>query len=213
MTANLFSIHPDNPQQRLINQVVDVLRDGGVIVYPTDSAYALGCHIGDKNAMERIRRIRNLDSKHDFTLVCRDLSEISLYAKVGKSHYRLMKSLTPGPYTFILKATREVPRRLQNPKRRTIGLRVPDHPIASLILETLQEPVMSSTLILPGDELPMVDPEDMFDRLKHQVDLIIDGGFCGIEPTTVVDLVEDEPVVIRQGKGDISQFIEVPHHY
>jgi len=213
MAATLLSIHPDNPQQRLINQVVDVLRDGGVIVYPTDSAYALGCHIGDKSAMERIRRIRNVDAKHDFTLVCRDLSEISLYAKVGKAHYRLMKSLTPGPYTFILKATREVPRRLQNPKRRTIGLRVPEHPIASLILETLQEPVMSSTLILPGDELPMVDPEDMFDRLKHHVDLIVDGGFCGIEPTTVVDLVEDEPVVIRQGKGDISQFIEVPQQF
>jgi len=210
MVANLLSIHPDNPQQRLITQVVDVLRDGGVIVYPTDSAYALGCHIGDKSAMERIRKIRNVDAKHDFTLVCRDLSEISLYAKVGKAHYRLMKSLTPGPYTFILKATREVPRRLQNPKRRTIGLRVPEHPIASLILETLREPVMSSTLILPGDELPMVDPEEMLDRLKHHVDLIVDGGFCGIEPTTVVDLVEDEPMVIRQGKGDISQFMEVP---
>jgi tRNA threonylcarbamoyl adenosine modification protein (Sua5/YciO/YrdC/YwlC family) len=212
MTATLLSIHPENPQQRLIKQAVEVLHDGGVIVYPTDSAYALGCHIGDKAAMERIRRIRNLESKHDFTLVCRDLSEIALYAKVGKADYRLMKSLTPGPYTFILKATREVPRRLQNPKRRTIGLRVPDHPIASLILETLGEPVMSSTLILPGDELPMVDPEDMFERLKHQVDLVIDGGFCGIEPTTVVDLVEDEPVVVRQGKGDISQFIEMPHH-
>jgi len=210
MVANLLSIHPDNPQQRLITQVVDVLRDGGVIVYPTDSAYALGCHIGDKSAMERIRKIRNVDAKHDFTLVCRDLSEISLYAKVGKAHYRLMKSLTPGPYTFILKATREVPRRLQNPKRRTIGLRVPEHPIASHILETLREPVMSSTLILPGDELPMVDPEEMLDRLKHHVDLIVDGGFCGIEPTTVVDLVEDEPMVIRQGKGDISQFMEVP---
>lgn len=212
MTATLLSIHPENPQQRLIKQAVEVLHDGGVIVYPTDSAYALGCHIGDKAAMERIRRIRNLESKHDFTLVCRDLSEIALYAKVGKADYRLMKSLTPGPYTFILKATREVPRRLQNPKRRTIGLRVPDHPIASLILETLGEPVMSSTLILPGDELPMVDPEDMFERLKHQVDLVIDGGFCGIEPTTVVDLVEDEPVVVREGKGDISQFIEIPHH-
>ncbi|WP_455196398.1 L-threonylcarbamoyladenylate synthase [Kaarinaea lacus] len=212
MTATLLSIHPENPQQRLIKQAVEVLHDGGVIVYPTDSAYALGCHIGDKAAMERIRRIRNLESKHDFTLVCRDLSEIALYAKVGKADYRLMKSLTPGPYTFILKATREVPRRLQNPKRRTIGLRVPDHPIASLILETLGEPVMSSTLILPGDELPMVDPEDMFERLKHQVDLVIDGGFCGIEPTTVVDLVEDEPVVVREGKGDISQFIEMPHH-
>jgi tRNA threonylcarbamoyl adenosine modification protein (Sua5/YciO/YrdC/YwlC family) len=158
--------------------------------------------------MERIRRIRDLDAKHDFTLVCRDLSEIATYAKVGNAHYRLMKSLTPGPYTFILPATREVPRRLQNPKRRTIGLRVPDHRITSHILEALQEPVMSSTLHLPDDELPLVDPEDMFDKLKHHVDLIIDGGFCGIEPTTVVDLVDDEPVVVRQGKGDISQFIE-----
>ncbi|HEY5601538.1 MAG TPA: L-threonylcarbamoyladenylate synthase [Gammaproteobacteria bacterium] len=212
MTAKQLSIHADNPQPRLIKQVVEVLRDGGVIVYPTDSAYALGCHIGDKNAMERIRRIRELDSKHDFTLVCRDLSEIATYAKVGKAHYRLMKSLTPGPYTFILQATREVPRRLQNPKRRSIGLRVPDHTIASHILESLQEPVMSSTLLLPGDELPMVDPEEMFARLKHQVDLIIDGGFCGIEPTTVLDLVDDEPVVVRQGKGDLSQFIETQNH-
>ncbi|MCI0508229.1 MAG: threonylcarbamoyl-AMP synthase [Gammaproteobacteria bacterium] len=212
MTAKQLTIHPDNPQLRLIKQAVEVLRDGGVIVYPTDSAYALGCHIGDKNAMERIRRVRNLDSKHDFTLVCRDLSEIATYAKVGNAHYRLMKSLTPGPYTFILPATREVPRRLQNPKRRTIGLRVPDHAIAKQILESLQEPVMSSTLLLPGDELPMADPEEMFDRLKHQVDLIIDGGFCGIEPTTVVDLVEAEPVVVRQGKGDISHFIETQNH-
>jgi len=209
MTAQLFTIHPDNPQQRLITQVVDILRKGGLIVYPTDSAYALGCHIGDKHAMERIYRIRNLDSKHDFTLVCRDLSEIATYAKVGKAHYRLMKSLTPGAYTFILKATREVPRRLQNPKRRTIGLRVPDNKIALQILDTLQEPIMSSTLLLPGDELPMVDPEEMLERLKHQVDLVIDGGFCGIETTTVVDLVEDEPVVVRQGKGDISSFLDV----
>ncbi len=185
-----------------------MLNDGGVIVYPTDSAYALGCHIGDKNAMERIRRIRDLESRHNFTLVCRDLSEISIYAKVGKAHYRFMKSLTPGPYTFILKATREVPKRLQNPKRRTIGLRVPDNNIVSHLLETLQEPLMSSTLIMPGDDRPMVEPEDMFERLKHQVDLVIDGGFCGIEPTTVVDLVEDEPVITREGKGDVSQFLE-----
>lgn len=208
MTAELLPIHPDNPQQRLINQVVKVLNDGGVIVYPTDSAYALGCHIGDKNAMERIRRIRDLESKHNFTLVCRDLSEISNYSKVGKAHYRLMKSLTPGPYTFILKATREVPKRLQNPKRRTIGLRVPDNNIVSHLLGTLQEPLMSSTLIMPGDDLPLVEPEDMFDQLKHQVDLVIDGGFCGIEPTTVVELVEDEPVIAREGKGDVSQFLE-----
>ena len=208
MAAQLLPIHPDNPQQRLINQAVKVLHDGGVIVYPTDSAYALGCHIGDKGAMERIRRIRDLESKHNFTLVCRDLSEISMYAKVGKAHYRFMKSLTPGPYTFILKATREVPKRLQNPKRRTIGLRVPDNNIVSHLLETLQEPLMSSTLIMPGDDRPLVEPEDMQDKLKHQVDLVIDGGFCGIEPTTVIELVEDEPVIAREGKGDVSQFLE-----
>ena len=204
MAADLIAIHPDNPQPRLVADAVRVLRKGGVIVYPTDSAYALGCHIGDKSAMERMHRIRDLDNKHNFTLMCRDLSEIATYAKVGKSHYRLMKSLTPGPYTFILKATREVPRRLQNPKRRTIGIRVPENKIAHQILETLQEPIMSSTLIMPGDDFPMVDPDDMFDRLKNQVDLIIDGGGCGMEPTTVVDLEEEEPVVVRQGKGDIS---------
>ncbi|MGD8566870.1 MAG: L-threonylcarbamoyladenylate synthase [Gammaproteobacteria bacterium] len=208
MTAQLLAIHPENPQHRLIKQVVSVLRDGGVIVYPTDSAYALGCHIGDKKAMERLRRIRDLGSKHDFTLVCRDLSEIAVYAKVNNTHYRLMKALTPGPYTFILKATREVPRRLQNPKRRTIGLRVPDNNIASQILDELGEPVMSSTLILPDHDRPMIDPEEMVDVLKHQVELVIDGGFCGIEPTTVLDLVEDEPVVVRQGKGDVSRFME-----
>lgn len=207
MVAQLLSIHPDNPQQRLINQVVKVLNDGGVVVYPTDSAYALGCHIGDKSAMERIRRIRNLESRHNFTLVCRDLSEISLYAKVGKSQYRLMKSLTPGPYTFILKATREVPKRLQNPKRRTIGLRVPDNNIVSHLLETLNEPLMSSTLILPGADRPMVEPEEMYDKLHKQVDLVVDGGFCGIEPTTVLELEEEEPVVLREGKGDMSQFL------
>lgn len=208
MSAQLISIHPDNPQQRLVAMAVQVLNKGGVIVYPTDSAYALGCHIGDKNAMERLRRIRALDNKHNFTLMCRDLSEIAIYAKVGKPHYRLMKSLTPGPYTFILKATREVPRRLQNPKRRTIGLRVPENNIALQILESLHEPIMSSTLIMPGDELPMVDPEDMFERLKNKVDLIIDGGSCGVEPTTVIDLEEEEPIVTREGKGDFSMFSE-----
>ncbi|MGD8559121.1 MAG: L-threonylcarbamoyladenylate synthase [Gammaproteobacteria bacterium] len=208
MAAQLLTIHPDNPQHRLIKQVVDVLRDGGVIVYPTDSAYALGCHIGDKKAMERLRRIRDVGDKHDFTLVCRDLSEISLYAKVSNSHYRLLKALTPGPYTFLLKATREVPRRLQNPKRRTIGIRVPENNIAHLILDVLREPIMSSTLILPDADLPMSDPDEIFDHLKNNVDLVVDGGFCGIEPTTVLDLVDDEPVVVRQGKGDISQFME-----
>lgn len=208
MTVQLLEIHPDNPQPRLIKQVVSVLQDGGVIVYPTDSAYALGCHIGDKKAMERLRRIRELGSKHDFTLVCRDLSEISLYAKVDNIHYRLMKALTPGPYTFILKATREVPRRLQNPKRRSIGLRVPDNVIAAHILDAMQEPIMSTTLIMPGDDRPLVDPQEMAEILKHQVDLVIDGGFCGIEPTTVLDLVDDPPLVVRQGKGEIAQFME-----
>jgi len=207
MAAQLLAIHPDNPQLRLVRQVVNVLQEGGVIVYPTDSAYALGCHIGDKNAMERIRRIRKVDDKHDFTLVCRDLSEIAIYAKVGKPQYRLLKSLTPGPYTFILKATREVPKRLQNPKRRTIGLRVPDHPIALQILADLNEPLMSSSLIMPGDELPLVDMQDIYDQLKHHVDLVVDGGFCGIEPTTVIDLVEGDPVLVRRGKGDFSQFM------
>ncbi len=206
MAAQYISIHPDNPQARLVAEAVKVLKNGGVIVYPTDSAYALGCHIGDKGAMERIRRIRDLDSKHNFTLMCRDLSEIATYAKVGKAQYRLMKSLTPGPYTFILVATREVPRRLQNPKRRTIGLRVPQHNIALQILEMLHEPIMSSTLIMPGDDLPLVEPEDMFDKLKNHVDLVIDGGSCGVEPTTVIDLEEDEPVLARQGKGDFSMF-------
>ena len=210
MAAQLLEIHPDNPQLRLIRQVVNVLQEGGVIVYPTDSAYALGCHIGDKNAMERIRRIRKVDDKHDFTLVCRDLSEIAIYAKVGKPQYRLLKSLTPGPYTFILKATREVPKRLQNPKRRTIGLRVPAHPIALQILADLNEPLMSSSLIMPGDELPLVEMEDIYDQLKHHVDLVVDGGFCGIEPTTVVDLVEGDPVLVRRGKGDFSQFVDEP---
>lgn len=199
--TQLLHIHPETPQRRLIRHAVDQLRAGGVIVYPTDSGYALGCHIGDKAAMERFRRIRHLDNKHNFTLVCRDLSEIATYAKVGKAAYRLIKRLTPGPYTFVLQATREVPRRLQNPKRRTIGLRVPDNEIVACLLEELAEPIISSTLILPGDDLPQTDPGEILSRLKHQVDLVIDGGYCGVEPTTVVDLVTDEPLVTRQGKG------------
>ena len=174
------------------------------MVYPTDSGYALGCHIGDKSAMERIRRIRKLDMKHNFTLVCKDLSEVSSYAKIDNTSYRLLKRLTPGPYTFILMATREVPRRLQNPKRRTIGLRVPDNVIAQAILAQLGEPLMSSTLIFPNEELPATDPEDIRQRLEHDVELVIDGGYCGIEPTTVVDLVSEQPVVIREGLGDVA---------
>lgn len=204
----LLQIHPDNPQARLISQAVEVIHSGGVIIYPTDSGYALGCHTGDKKAMDRIRHIRQLDDKHNFTLLCRDLSEIALYAKVSNSQYRLIKSLTPGPYTFIHKATKQVPRRLQHPKRKTIGIRVPDNPIALALLERLDEPLMSTTLMLPGDQMPMTDPYEMRQILGHQVDLIIDGGYCGIEPTTVV-LMEDEiPVVVRQGLGDTRVFEE-----
>ena len=200
----IFHPHPQNPQPRLINQAVAAIRAGGVIVYPTDSCYALGCHIGDKTAMERIRRIRNVDDKHNFTLVCRDLSEIATYAMVDNTAYRLMKSLTPGPYTFILRATNEVPRRLQHPKRKTIGLRVPDNAIALALLEALGEPLMSSTLIMPGTGLPLNDIDEMEALLKHQVEMIIDGGNCGLEPTTVVDLVEATPLVTRHGKGDVK---------
>ncbi len=202
--AQFLQIHPESPQSRLIAQAVAIVRKGGLIVYPTDSSYALGCQIGDKQATDRIREIRRLDDKHNFTLVCRDLSEIATYAKVSNQHYRLLKTLTPGPYTFIHEATKQVPRRLQHAKRKTIGIRVPDHPIALALLEALGEPLMSSTLQMPGDDLPLTDPYDMRDLLDHQVALIIDGGFCGMEPTTVVDMEEDEPRVVRQGKGDAA---------
>ena len=178
----------------------------GLVVYPTDSSYALGCHVGDKRGMERIRRIRNLDNRHNFTLMCRDLSEISTYAKVDNSSYRLLKSLTPGAYTFILKATHEVPRRLQNPKRKTIGIRVPDHPVTQALLDELGEPLMSSTLILPGKDMPETDANDIRERLEHEVDLVIDGGHCGVEPTTVVDLVDGVAQVVRQGCGSVEVF-------
>jgi tRNA threonylcarbamoyl adenosine modification protein (Sua5/YciO/YrdC/YwlC family) len=203
--SQFLQIHPENPQQRLIDKAVDIIRDGGVIVYPTDSGYALGCHIGDKAAMERIRTIRQLGDRHNFTLVCRDLSELALYARVDNTAYRFIKNHTPGPYTFILKATKEVPRRLQNPRRKTIGLRVPENRIAMALLETLGEPLMSSTLILPGEDMPMTDPYDIRDTLEHSLDLIIDGGYCGIEPTTVVDLTGDVPEVTRQGLGSIEE--------
>jgi tRNA threonylcarbamoyl adenosine modification protein (Sua5/YciO/YrdC/YwlC family) len=203
--SQFFHIHPDNPQPRLVSQAVDIIRDGGLVVYPTDSSYAIGCHLGDKDAMERIRRIRQLDARHHFTLVCRDLSEIATYAKVDNQAYRLLKSLTPGPYTFLLPATHEVPRRLQHAKRKTIGLRVPDHRVAQALLADLGEPIMSSTLILPGAELPETDAEEIRERLDKLVDLIIDGGNCGFEPTTVIDLASGAPEVLRQGKGDASQ--------
>jgi len=204
----LFNIHPQNPQSRLISQVVTIVRHGGVIIYPTDSSYALGCLIGNKAAMDRIRHIRELDEHHNFTLMCRDLSEIASYARLDNRAFRLIKSLTPGPYTFILNASREVPRRLQNPKRKTIGLRVPDHPIALALLEVLGEPLMSVTLILPSDEMPLTDPEDIGKMLGNRVDVIINGGNCGFEPTTIIDLVGDVPVVVRQGKGDTSFLAE-----
>lgn len=204
--SQYFDIHPDNPQARLINQAVDIIRQGGVVAYPTDSAYALGCHLGDKNAIERIRRLRQLDDKHNFTLMCRDLSELGVYAKVDNVTFRLLKANTPGPYTFILKATTEVPRRLMHPKRRTIGLRIPKHQITLDLLEALGEPLMSVTLILPDETLPLTDPEVIRDRLGKQVDLIIDGGACNLEPTTVVSLENDQVEVLRVGLGDPEPF-------
>jgi tRNA threonylcarbamoyl adenosine modification protein (Sua5/YciO/YrdC/YwlC family) len=204
--SQFYQIHPENPQARLIRNAVDIIHNGGVVVYPTDSAYALGCHIGDKTALDRIRRIRKLDDKHNFTLVCRDLSEIATYAKVNNTSYRLLRHTTPGPYTFILQATNEVPRRLMHPKRKTVGLRVPDNAIAAALLADLGEPLMSVTLIMPGDEFPLTDPYDIRETLEHEVDLVIDGGYCGMEPTTVVDLADNSSVILRAGKGDVAPF-------
>lgn len=204
--SQFFAIHPETPQARLVQRAVTILRGGGVIVYPTDSAYALGCQLGDKKAMERIRRIRALREDHNFTLVCRDLSELGTYAHVDNSTYRLLRHATPGPYTFVLEATREVPKRLVQPKRKTIGLRVPDHPISQALLHALNEPLMSATLIMPDDEYPMTDPYDIRDCLEQEVELVIDGGFCGLEATSVVDLSGPAPVVMRAGVGDISDF-------
>ena len=206
--SQFFQIHPENPQARLIKQAVEIVRQGGVIAYPTDSSYALGCRIGEKSAVERIRHIRRLDDKHNFTLVCRDLSELGLYAKVDTGLFRLLKAHTPGPYTFILNATREVPRMLLHPKRRTIGLRVPAHPIAQALLRELDAPLMSVSLIMPGEDLPLSDPYDMRGLLEHHVDLIIDGGFGGLEASTVVNLTGDRPEVARVGCGDPAPFQE-----
>jgi tRNA threonylcarbamoyl adenosine modification protein (Sua5/YciO/YrdC/YwlC family) len=201
-----FKVHPVTPQQRLLNRAAEIVRAGGVIVYPTDSTYAFGWHLGDKQALDRVRQLRGIERDHDFTLACRDLSDIATYARVDNWAYRLLKSLTPGPYTFILKATAQLPKRLQDPKRRSIGIRVPDHVIAQGLLDALGEPLMSSTLLLPTDPLPMTDPEDIRDKIERRVDLIIDGGACGIEPTSVLDLSGDQIKVVRVGKGDVAAF-------
>lgn len=204
--SQYFKIHPVNPQRRLLDRAAEILGGGGVVVYPTDSIYALGCPMGDKDALERIRRIRQTQRDHDFTLVCRDLSEIATYARIDNQRYRLLRSLTPGPYTFVLRATHEVPKRLQDPKKKSIGIRVPDHPVVAALLDVFGAPIMSSTLILPEEDLPMTDPEQIQMRIGGQVDAIIDSGVCGVEPTTILDLSGDDVVVVRRGKGDTSTF-------
>jgi tRNA threonylcarbamoyl adenosine modification protein (Sua5/YciO/YrdC/YwlC family) len=204
--ARVLAIHPSHPQLRLIRQVVEVLRDGGVIVYPTDSAYALGCAVGNKAALQSIARIRQVDNKHNFTLVCRDLSEIATYARVDNASYRLLRAHTPAPYTFILRATSEVPRLLQHPKRKTIGIRVPGHAVVSALLAELDGPILSSSLILPGEAEPLFDIAEIAERLAHDVDLIVDSGFCGREATTVIDLEQGAPQVLREGKGSAAPF-------
>ena len=204
--SQFFQVHPDNPQARLIRQAAEIVRDSGVVIYPTDSSYAIGCQIGDKSAMDRIRQIRRLDDDHNFTLIGRSLSELSVYTKLDNQAHRLIKNLTPGPYTFILKATKQVPKRLMHAKRKTIGVRIPDNRVAMALLDELNEPLLSSTLILPGEDLPMMDPYEMNQILGHSVDLIVDGGYCGFEPTSVIDLHEETPKVWRVGKGDVSLF-------
>lgn len=206
--SQFFQIHPENPQTRLVRQAADIIRQGGLAVIPTDCAYALACRVGDKKATERVQRLRQLDARHNFTLLCRDFSELSTFAKVDNAQYRLLKAHTPGAYTFILPATKEVPRLLMNPKKRTIGIRVPDNAIAMALLEEMGEPVMTSSLIMPGDDLPLSDPYDIRQTLENQLDLIVDGGYCGFEATTVVDMTEESPVLARQGVGDASVFID-----
>ena len=204
--AKLIEVHPQDPQPRRVLEIVDRIRDGALIAYPTDSSYAFGCRIGDKKAIERIHRIRRTDKRHNFTLVCEDLSEISVYARVDNWAYRLIKSLTPGPYTFILPATRQLPKMLQNPKRRTIGIRVPDHKLVSAMLDELGEPIMSSTLSLPGDDHPLTDPLEIEERIGHEIEVIIDCGPTGLEPTSILDLSKGTVEVLRTGRGDVSQF-------
>lgn len=202
--AQYFTIHPQNPQQRLINQVADLVHKGGVIAYPTDSVYALACHIGDKQAVDRIRSIRQLDKEHNFTLICRDLSELAAYARVDNIVFRTLKTATPGPFTFILKASAEVPKRLVHPKRKTIGIRVPNSPIVKALLDTLHEPIMSVTMIMPEQKYPLTDPYEINQLIGSQIDAVVDGGSCGLEPTTVVDMTTDEIQILREGAGDVS---------
>jgi tRNA threonylcarbamoyl adenosine modification protein (Sua5/YciO/YrdC/YwlC family) len=204
--SQFFSLHPANPQPRLVRKAAEIIRNGGVIAYPTDSCYGLGCHIGDKTALDRLRRIRRIDETHHLTLMCRDLAEIGAFAKLDNANFRLLKSLTPGSYTFILQATREVPRRLLHPKRKTIGVRVPDHRIAQALLAELGEPLLSATMSLPGDEMPLVGAGEIRERLEHQLDLVIDGGPCGTEPTTIIDLTSGVPVLLRAGRGALKPF-------
>ena len=204
--AQYFSIHPTHPQARLVRRAAEIVRRGGLIAYPTDSCYALGCHLGDARAVERLRRVRRMDARHHLTLMCRDLSEIAAYAIVDDARFRLLKRATPGSYTFILRATREVPRRLAHERRKTIGVRVPGHPVAHALLAELNEPMLSATLQLPGEASPPSEPEEIRERLEHEIDLVVDGGSCGVEPSTVIDLTGDEPVVVRAGKGPLALF-------
>lgn len=202
--SQFFQIHPENPQVRLIKRAAELIRDGAVVVYPTDSAYALGCHLGDRQALDRIMALRAVDKHHNFTLMCRDLSELGTYAKVDNTTFRLLKANTPGAYTFVLPGTSEVPKRLLHEKRKSIGLRIPDNRIALALLEELGEPLLTSTLILAGESEPLNDPYDIRDRLEQHVDLVIDGGYCGLEPTTVVDLREGVPIILREGSGSVA---------
>ena len=204
--ARYFDVHPQDPQPRAITQAVKIVLDGGLIAYPTDSCYALGAQVGNRDALDRIRSIRRLDDKHHFTLVCRDFAQLGQFVHIGNDVFRSIKAVTPGGYTFILPATREVPRRLQHPKRKTIGLRIPENVIAQSLLTELNEPLMSSTLMLPGEDLPLSDPEEIRNRLEHELDLVIDGGFCGLEPTSVIELEDGAVTLVRQGKGDTARF-------
>jgi len=205
--AQFFSIHPGNPQPRLLNRAVQILQDGGIIAYPTDSCYALGCQLTAKSALDRLRKLRRLDANHNFTLVCRNLAEVSPYVKMSNQAYRLLRSVTPGPYTFILPATHEVPRRLKTARRKTIGIRIPDSTLVQQLLESLGEPLNSTTLLLPGQPQPLNEPEHIRQQLEHEIDLVIDSGFCGIEPSTVIDLSDNTPRLLRQGKGAVEQLL------